>query len=346
MEAGEEGVRALAEQAAGLLLDLGYVEPLSCVDTLIHSCVLGASCQEFTSLCVWLVSQLKSVSSLVDNVCPTEGPADAETFQLEMSGVLSELHCPYTSLTTGDVTLRLTNANNCLLLIVFLSTELQAARTLTRRMATAPDPGRLAKEALCELRLIWEALGLPEPSLDIPVAEHMSLLEKKICDVSATIPNSQLSPLLKVPLLPAQWGKLIELHRSLLTEYECRMRMLFTRFDVTVQSFHWSERAKEKGRAMQDVLGPLSKSLHTESCVTLSHLLAARENDSQIVQTCNATFCQNTRSTIHKVLMVGNVPDRGGRPNEIEPPMPSWEKRREGGGGQRNWGKSNKKRKR
>ncbi|CAH2314198.1 FAM98C isoform X2 [Pelobates cultripes] len=131
------------------------------------------------------------------------------------------------------------------------------------------------------------------------------------------------------------------------------MRMLFTRFDVTVQSFHWSERAKaliiehkEKGRAMQDVLGPLRKSLHTESFITLSHLLAAREKDSQIVQTCNATFCQNTRSTIHKVLMVGNVPDRGGRPNEIEPPMPIWEKRREGGGGQRNWGKSNKKRKR
>nr|XP_015196191.1 PREDICTED: protein FAM98C [Lepisosteus oculatus] len=32
-------------------------------------------------------------------------------------------------------------------------------------------------------------------------------------------------------------------------------------------------------------------------------------------------------------VLMGSVPDRGGRPGEIEPPMPSWGARRQGGGG-------------
>ncbi len=45
------------------------------------------------------------------------GPSEAEGFQLEMSGLLAELFCPYPALITGEVTKRLLNANNCLLLL-------------------------------------------------------------------------------------------------------------------------------------------------------------------------------------------------------------------------------------
>lgn len=37
----------------------------------------------------------------------------------------------------------------------------------------------------------------------------------------------------------------------------------------------------------------------------------------------------------HQILM-GSVPDRGGRPGEIEPPMPAWEGRRTQGN---RWGR-------
>uniref|UniRef100_A0A8D2DKI3 Family with sequence similarity 98 member C n=1 Tax=Sciurus vulgaris TaxID=55149 RepID=A0A8D2DKI3_SCIVU len=47
-----------------------------------------------------------------------------------------------------------------------------------------------------------------------------------------------------------------------------------------------------------------------------------------------------------KVLM-GEMPDRGGRPNELEAPMPSWQSRREDGGGwkagRQRWGRKKKK---
>lgn len=57
---------------------------------------------------------------------PVPGPSEAEGFQLEMSGLLSELVCPYTALTTGDVTQRLLNRTNCLLLLSMLTDFLQS----------------------------------------------------------------------------------------------------------------------------------------------------------------------------------------------------------------------------
>ncbi|TFJ99433.1 kinesin-like protein KIFC2 [Platysternon megacephalum] len=49
--------------------------------------------------------------------------------------------------------------------------------------------------------------------------------------------------------------------------------------------------------------------------------------------------------TARQWVLMGSVPDRGGRPNELEPPMPTWEKRREGEGGQQRWGRRGKKKK-
>uniref|UniRef100_A0A8I3N092 Ryanodine receptor 1 n=2 Tax=Canis lupus familiaris TaxID=9615 RepID=A0A8I3N092_CANLF len=46
-------------------------------------------------------------------------------------------------------------------------------------------------------------------------------------------------------------------------------------------------------------------------------------------------------------VLMGNVPDRGGRPNELEAPMPTWQSRREDGGGRKagrqSWGRKKKK---
>lgn len=45
------------------------------------------------------------------------GPSEAESFQLEMSGLLSELACPYAVLTSGDLNHRFLNRTDCLLLL-------------------------------------------------------------------------------------------------------------------------------------------------------------------------------------------------------------------------------------
>lgn len=45
------------------------------------------------------------------------GPSEAESFQLEMSGLMSELACPYAVLTSGDLSHRFLNRTDCLLLL-------------------------------------------------------------------------------------------------------------------------------------------------------------------------------------------------------------------------------------
>ena len=64
--------------------------------------------------------------------------------------------------------------------------------------------------------------------------------------------------------------------------------------------------------------------------VSLSDLLAARDDLAIIEKTSSASVRKNTRSEVNQVI-IGAVPDRGGRPHEQEAPppeMPSWQKSR------------------
>lgn len=65
-----------------------------------------------------------------------------------------------------------------------------------------------------------------------------------------------------------------------------------------------------------------------EPDVMLAHLLAARDDLAIIEKTSNASVRKNTKSAINSVI-IGAVPDRGGRSWEQEPPppeMPPWQK--------------------
>ncbi|KAM9112882.1 protein FAM98C isoform 2-T2 [Pangshura tecta] len=291
----------------------------------------GVQSPEFTALCAQLVAELRALCPLEEDVSPTSGPEDAETFQIELSGLLQELHCPYAALTTGDVTARLGSAHSCLQLLYFLSSELQAARLLSWKGPTLPQQGAGAAAARQELQLINQALSRAEPAPTCPISQLLEDIKSKVAEALAALPagHQEMAPLLRVPLTARQWEALEGIRQALCAEYECRKRMMITRFNVTLQSFHWSERAKAESVA---------------SGVTLARLLAAREDASRIVSTSSGRCRHRTSCAINKVLM-GSVPDRGGRPKEIEPPMPTWEKRREGGGGQQRWGRRSKKKK-
>uniref|UniRef100_A0A3Q2DGH9 Uncharacterized protein n=1 Tax=Cyprinodon variegatus TaxID=28743 RepID=A0A3Q2DGH9_CYPVA len=67
---------------------------------------------------------------------------------------------------------------------------------------------------------------------------------------------------------------------------------------------------------------PSILSLTGSSQVSPSLLLAARDDQSFI-----KPIKAGKSTAVYKMLM-GSVPDRGGRPGEIEPPMPVWEGRR------------------
>ncbi|XP_060114460.1 protein FAM98A-like [Heteronotia binoei] len=324
------------------------VEGWPSIETFAKVAEAGVSSSQFTSLCAWLVSELRALCPLEEDVSPACGPEDAETFQIEMSGLLGELRCPYPSLTTGDVTTRLHTPENCLQLLYFLSSELLAARLQARKRPPSPERENRSPEAVRELQSICRALGMPEADPACPVPQLLADIKAKILESLSFMPPEQMAPLLKTPLTSEKWKALEKIHGALRTEYQCRKCMIITRFDVTIESFYWSERAKDRSAAMLKAFHPLRQSLQGDSRVMLAHLLAARDDLSCIIKTSSGTSREKTSCAINKVLMSGSVPDRGGRPNEIEPPMPMWEKRREGGGGdgsRQRWGKKGKKKK-
>uniref|UniRef100_A0AAZ3QYT1 Family with sequence similarity 98 member B n=1 Tax=Oncorhynchus tshawytscha TaxID=74940 RepID=A0AAZ3QYT1_ONCTS len=131
--------------------------------------------------------------------------------------------------------------------------------------------------------------------------------------------------------------KIEAINQALVNEYEVRRKMLLKRLDVTVQSFGWSDKAKSVlfiySIFLANVYPPLRSTLATKSKVSVAHLFAAREDLSKIMRTSSGRIREKTAC-----VLMGRVPDRGGRPTEIEAPppeMPTWQKRQDGpqGGG-------------
>ncbi|XP_077468920.1 protein FAM98A [Stigmatopora argus] len=319
------------------LEDLGYQGPLLEDGALEAAVNGGAASPEFTKLCAWIVSELRLYTVLEENVHATSCPSEAESFQLEMSGLLSEIACPYAVLTSGDVNRRLLNKNDCLLLLSFLLSELEASR-----MILINTPQKKAQESgsppFQELKGICLALGMSKPPANIAMFQFFSGIEKKLKEAISRVPPNHIGdPLLKKPFGPVHMEKFEAINQALVNEYEVRRKMLLKRLDVTVQSFGWSERAKTQAGNLAKVYQPLRSALGTKSKMSVAHLLAARQDFSKITRTSSGKLREKTACAINKVLM-GRVPDRGGRPCEIEPPppeMPSWQKRQDApqGGG-------------
>ncbi|KAM7385045.1 hypothetical protein PAMP_001143 [Pampus punctatissimus] len=226
---------------------------------------------------------------------------------------------------------------NPLCISAFLVSELEAAR-----MILVNKPQKKAQElgspVFQELKGICMALGMSKPPANITMFQFFSGIEKKLKEAMSKVPPNHVGePLMKKTLGPVHMEKIEAINQALVNEYDVRRKMLLKRLDVTVQSFGWSDRAKTRAEKLSKVYQPLRSALSTKSIISVAHLLAARQDFSKILRTSSGKIREKTACAINKVLM-GRVPDRGGRPCEIEPPppeMPSWQKRQDApqGGG-------------
>ncbi|XP_026867446.1 protein FAM98B isoform X2 [Electrophorus electricus] len=216
---------------------------------------------------------------------------------------------------------------------VFLVSELQAAQIMASKTVT----DRTVKKQITplqDLQAICKTLNLTKPDEQRP-SELFSSIENQVNVLLKKFPERHVGkPVLKQSLTSEQWRHLEKINHVLSADYACRRRMLAKRLDVTVQSFSWTDRAKEKIDAMAKAYQPKRHSLTLKSSVSLAHLLAAREDICNMVKTSSGSSREKTTCAVNRVLM-GRVPDRGGRPSEIGPPppeMPPWQKRQDGGG--------------
>ncbi|CAL8361333.1 unnamed protein product [Merluccius merluccius] len=265
----------------------------------------------------------------------------------ELRNLLENMYCPISMLSSDTLSPTLLNK-----ITAFLVSELQAARILKYK-AAHPDVQIGAGETELEQRVeepSHEYTELCQSLEDCEVhdeskkremsAEFALLLQalemgasSQYTDVLqevemriAQLPCKDVTdPLLNTSLNSEQWRQVEKINQLLLQEYACRRQMMVKRFEVTLQSFAWGD--KEKGNAeVLSSVPPLS-SLALSSQVSMPLMLAARQD-----QSCILPVKAGPSTAVYKVLM-GSVPDRGGRPGEIEPPMPCWEGRREKGKG-------------
>ncbi|KAM9318087.1 protein FAM98C [Pholidichthys leucotaenia] len=184
------------------------------------------------------------------------------------------------------------------------------------------DKSRKLSEMQAEWILLLRALGMDVSS------EFEDVLNEVKLRLSQLPGGEMTNPLLNSTLSSEQWLQVKKLNEVLTEDYRCRRQMMIKRFRVTIESFAWGEKTKECSEALASV--PPLESLTSSSLVCPSLLLAAREDQSFI-----DPIKTGKRTPVYKMLM-GNVPDRGGRPGEIEPPMPAWGERREKGN---RWGR-------
>ncbi|KAJ3590973.1 hypothetical protein NHX12_008921 [Muraenolepis orangiensis] len=192
------------------------------------------------------------------------------------------------------------------------------------------DIGMKRAEMSAEFALLLQALDMEASSQYVIVLQEV---ERRIAQLPC---KDMIGSLLNASLNSEQWRQVEKINDLLLREYACRRQMMVKRFEVTLQSFAWGDKQKGYDQILSTV-PPLS-SLAPSSQVSMSLLLATRQD-----QSCIMPVKAGLSTAVYKVQM-GSVPDRGGRPGEIEPPMPGWEGRREKGKGSARGGGQNKQR--
>uniref|UniRef100_K9IJ38 Family with sequence similarity 98 member B n=1 Tax=Desmodus rotundus TaxID=9430 RepID=K9IJ38_DESRO len=282
------------------LESLGYKGPLLEEQALIKAAEGGLSSPEFSELCVWLGSQIKSLCNLEESITSAGGD-DLESFQLEISGFLKEMACPYSVLISGDVKDRLKKKDDCLKLLLFLSSELQALQILQNKKCKNSQVDKNS-EIYQEVQAICDTLGVPK-STTSDISLMLNQVESKVKAVLSKVQKNHVGkPLLKTDLSREQVEQLERINDALCCEYECRRRMLMKRLDVTVQSFGWSDRAKVKTDDIARIYQPKRYALSPKTTmITLAHLLAAREDLSKIIRTSSGSSREKTACAINKV---------------------------------------------
>lgn len=311
------------------LEDLGY--PGSLDPNVFNKALLeGPKSVEFTKLVEWLTKELQVLLKLEGYVNAISNADESSSFLLELSSFLKEMNCPYQNLIQGNISQRLGSNEQRLTLLDFLSTELEAAR-----MISINKPNQLQVEmeespTAADLKGMIIALKFAKPPPNITAKQLFDKVENKIKEIIKILPANSLSkPLFTGKLSDKQWSVLANIQETMKKEYFLRREMLLKRLDVTVQSFKWGERLKNKEQQINEAFFPLRKLLNTIPNIYLSDVLAAREDLSLMEKTSGIGVRARTQCQVNKVI-IGSVPDRGGRPEEQQPPppeMPSWQQR-------------------
>ncbi|CAJ1065532.1 protein FAM98B [Xyrichtys novacula] len=301
------------------------------------SCLTRCRCDELPCpLLTWLATELRS---LCPELQDPNGTGDVLLVE-ELKSLLSKMSTPLTVVSSEALDPSILNK-----VTEFLVSELQAAHIMRYRESHAEEKkaeeesvkeqrgedhsckladfcqeyadDSVSDKRKAEIQAEWILL---QRALDLESSCQFTDVLKEVESRLARLPCEDMTnPLLKTSLTSGQWTEVKKINDVLSEDYLRRRQMMIKRFQVTLESFAWGEKQKQRSEALASV-PPLS-SLAGTSLVSLSLLIAAREDQSTI-----EPIKAGKSTSVYKTLM-GSVPDRGGRPGEIEPPMPAWGER-------------------
>lgn len=153
------------------------------------------------------------------------------------------------------------------------------------------------------------------------------------------------------------WNRLEKLQNMLKTDYSCRRQMLINRLDCTIESFKWkaSNLAETNTSSLIHQMYDLPRArLKKDPDVTISHLLALRDTEcdtllNSVVSStkfdCQVNYKkqqqhhqQRSIDLVNlKQIIIPSVPDRGGRTDEIRPPVKETFSQQRRARGRGNW---------
>ncbi|XP_076677107.1 protein FAM98A isoform X2 [Andrena cerasifolii] len=312
----------------------GYNGELTEATKFMESLKQGQKSPAFTKLVAWIADEIAILNDMDETIHSIVSPDDSSSFLLELSCFLKELGCMNERLMTGNVNERLGTEQDRFALLDFLAAELAASRLIEARnqkASTSMDIEVEESDTAKDLKDMLVALNFEKPPDNITAEKLFSRLEAKLTEVLKTAPRELVGePLVTNEFTEREWKDLELVQQELHDEYRMRRDMLLKRLDVTVQSFLWSDRVKSREAELTKQYEETRKFLSAEPNITFADLLAARDDIAIMEKTSNASVRKNTRSEINSII-IGEVPDRGGRPYEQEPPppeMPPWQKDR------------------
>ncbi|EDV20333.1 uncharacterized protein TRIADDRAFT_61300 [Trichoplax adhaerens] len=316
---------------AGLLQsldDLGYDGPMLHRQTFRDAMRTGLESQNFVELLHWLATSLIKALDLHCTINPPD-------------------ECNYDVLMQEEEDIFATLKQR-MFLLEYLCTELHAAIIIQHQSplqqqqsteTTNPEsPGReVTGIAQRELQRICRVLGI-SPAGDTVNDIFNAILGKVKLLLNELPANTLGKPLLTKGLTKQQLTELNEISEELIKQYTMRKQMLLTRLDVTIQSFYWADRIKEKEAEITEVYASQRQNLTPESNIGIANLFSARTDLLRVSKTCSGIARAITETEVNKVV-IGKVPDRGGRVDyDAAADMPQFRERtepsnRRGGGG-------------
>jgi len=328
-----EDTGQMVEEIQDSLEDLGY-DKISDVGGAVRG---GLDNEEFTDLVSYLSNELKHLEGLEEGLGQFKKGGDQQGWKMELSSFLRELGCPHKQLIEGDVSERFTTEKSRLILLDFLLTELMASKMIACNKPKDTMNIKMEESSTAAaLKTMLLALGFPKPPDNITALQLFDKVNGKVREMHGKASVELLSkPIFMGVLSPQQWERLEEIQAALNSEYLLRRRMLLTRLDATIQSFAWSTKVKEREGEIAGMYGRIRSVLKDKPIVGIADVLAAREDAAIVEKVSSSKARTNTQTSLNKV-MIGAVPDRGGRTDTMQAPppeMPSWAQRQPDQGG-------------